>query len=143
MAKVKWNLPNFNAIVNEYHAKAEELDDIAYQCVKAAQGIQYEAMIEGLKRHRSTGDAISTLQKRPIERESNRTYTDLRIELDDSDATGKFWGAWAQEYGSIVKASKKVRFKKDPWMRPAIDKSKPAIEAAWRKIMQRRGFPVK
>lgn len=142
MAKSKWNLPNFNAIVGDYKAKADELDDVAYECVQAAQDIQYDAMVEGLKRHRKTGDAISSLEKKPIQRDANRTYTDLRIELKrgNNDA---FWGAWAQEYGSKVKKSGKIRFVKDPWMRPAIDNSKSKIEAAWRGIMQRRGYPTK
>ena len=143
MAKVKWNLPNFNAMVNGYAAKVDQLDDVAYECIKEAQTIQYDAMIDGLKRHKKTGDAISSREKKPIQRDANRTYTDLSIELNKGNNDGAFWGAWAQEYGSRVKKSGKVRFKKDPWMRPAIDGSKNKIEKAWRGIMQKRGFPMK
>lgn len=142
MAKAKWNLPDFNAIAGDYQTKADELDDAAYECIQVAQQIQYDAMVEGLKRHRKTGDAIATLEKKPIKRETNRTYTDLRIELKGGNDDA-FWGAWAQEYGATAPGSGKVRFVKDPWMRPAIDGSKAKITAAWRGIMARRGYPMK
>ncbi len=135
MAKTKWNLPNFNAIVNDYQAIADELDDAAYECIETAQSIQYDAMIEGLSRHRKTGGAMRALRKKPIRREANRTYTDLGIDLQGGN-DGEFWGALAQEYGT-------PHFKKDPWMRPAIDNSKAKIEAAWRSIFARRGYPMK
>ncbi len=81
MAKAKWNLPDFNGVICEYEAKAAELDDAAYECVEKAQEIQYNAMLDGLRRHRKTGASMKALRKRPIERDANRTYTDLRIEL--------------------------------------------------------------
>jgi predicted nucleic acid-binding protein len=136
VAKAKWNLPDFNGVICEYEAKAAELDDAAYECVEKAQEIQYNAMLDGLRRHRKTGASMKALRKRPIERDANRTYTDLRIELHKGGEDDGFWGAVAQEYGT-------KRFTKDPWMRPAIDKSKAKIEAAWRAIFARRGYPMK
>jgi hypothetical protein len=145
VAKALFKLPNFNAVIAEYDAKKSELDDVAHECIEAAQSIQYNAMLEGLSRHRRTGAAMDSLQKNPIQREVNRTFSETGITLEGSRAASMegFWAAWFQEYGAARKGSGKVLFKKDPWFRPAIDDSKSLIEKFWRAIFDKRGYPMK
>lgn len=142
MAKAKWNLPNFNAIVNEYEVAKDELDDAAKECIQAGLTIQYNAMRDGLEPHRLTGAAIEALTKTPITKDGNKTSANVYIAGTRATDMNGFWAAWFQEYGAKTESGKTL-FKKDPWFRPAIDKNKALIESFWRAIFDKRGFPMK
>ena len=136
MAKSLFKMPDFDKFVAQTEAAKDKIDEIAAACVADARDIQYDAMMDGLARHRKTGASMAALTKTEVKQDGNRFTADIVLEGDAKNNMDGFWGAWMQEYGS-------PRFAKDPWMRPAIDNSKPRIKAAWMARFEKAGYPMK
>jgi hypothetical protein len=135
--KARIQTPNFDSLLYDYAKKIDDINAAARECVKAGQEIQYQAMKQGLDRHKQTGAALKALVKDPIVQEGNMVRTATGTDIK-ANRKGFFDGNW-QEFG--VKPNKsggKPRFVKDPWFRPAVDGTKSKIRAQWKVIIKRR-----
>jgi hypothetical protein len=135
--KAKIQTPKFEELLADYAKKIDDINAAARECVEAGQEIQYQAMKQGLERHKKTGAALKALVKDPIVQEGNtvstRTGTDIK-----ANEKGFFDGNW-QEFGvKPLPSGGKPRFLKDPWFRPAIDSTKGKIRSQWKVIIKRR-----
>ena len=126
--KATLNIPALERLIDDNRKAIDDLDATAVECVRVGLNIQRAAIEEGLDRHRWTGKALEGIHVNPVERNGNVVSGTLGQYFGlDKEA---FMHALYQEYGSPT-------FKADPWLRPAIDSTKPLIRKVWRGIIKK------
>lgn len=130
--KAMIKMPDFAALAEKYQTAAADLDAAAEECVDKAADHMLERFKARLEAHKRSGDALNSMQRKPIVREGNRVSIDIGTFYVKEHRQG-FMHALYQEFGSPT-------FKKDPWLRPEVDAAGPDLKKIYRAVFERYGY---
>lgn len=114
------------------------IKEIAIECIEEAQPLLKAAFIDGLKSHERKGDAIDSIDIKPVVVDYNTISGDVGSYLSKNKAG--FLHAKAQEYGARSHRGTNwwVSFESDPWKRPAERRMQAKFTLLIQRIMKGR-----
>ena len=122
----------------EFFAKIEaagkNIDNACKKAIDATLPIVERTMREGAERHRLTGDVVNALEVVKAKQQGNYIYGQVGIDLEKHPEA--FEGVF-QEYGD----GHSPEFP-DPFVRPAIDNNKKAINSTIKNVLKSEGMPI-
>lgn len=130
----KFSVSGVEEFFKKIEAAGKNIDTACKKAVNEALPLVKNTMTEGAERHRLTGDVVNAIEIVEVKQQGNFIYGQVGIDLDKHPEA--FEGVF-QEYGD----GHTPEFP-DPFIRPAVDNNRKAINSTVKKILKKEGISV-
>ena len=130
----KFSVSGVEEFFKKIEAAGKNIDTACKKAVNEVLPLVKNTMTEGAERHRLTGDVVNAIEIVEAKQQGNFIYGQVGIDLDKHPEA--FEGVF-QEYGD----GHTPEFP-DPYIRPAVDNNRKAINSTVKKILKKEGMSV-